>query len=139
MTTELERIEAKDRKETNLRFTSLTHHITQELVWESLEHIPNRTSPGVDGVTAKGAKDTFKCWIDAMIGSVHRKGYHPPVVRRVYIPKPGKKARSSLCRRQSISAERVDGVIGNLRAGFSTLLVWRKTETGSAQCTGYPE
>lgn len=31
-----------------------------------------------------------------MLGSVHRKGYHPPPVWRVYIPKPGKQEKRPL-------------------------------------------
>jgi group II intron reverse transcriptase/maturase len=93
MKTGLERIAAKARQENKLRFTSLAHHITKELVWESLDHIPTSTSPGVDGVTVYGAKETFKNWIDEMLKVVHHQGYHPPAVRRVYIPKPGKKEK----------------------------------------------
>jgi len=96
MTTGLERIAAKARRENELRFTSLTHHITEKLVKESLDHIPKRTSPGADGVTVDEAKKLFECWIDEMLRAVHHQGYHPPVVRRVYIPKPGKKEKRPL-------------------------------------------
>ena len=41
MATGLERIAAKAREETKLRFTSLAHHLTPELIWESVCHIPN--------------------------------------------------------------------------------------------------
>src|SRR6185437_3154200 len=91
METNLEGIAVKARKETSLRFTSLCHHITRELVWESLCHIPTNSSPGVDGVTVDQAKETFPNWIEEMLQSVHRKGYKAPSVRRVWIPKPGKK------------------------------------------------
>jgi hypothetical protein len=40
MATGLERIAAKARCEPKLRFTSLTHHITKERVWENLCQIP---------------------------------------------------------------------------------------------------
>jgi len=96
MTTGLERIAAKSRQENKLRFTSLAHHITPELVRKSLTHIPSRTSPGADGVTVYEAKKSFECWIDEMLRAVHHQGYHPPAVRRVYIPKPGKKEKRPL-------------------------------------------
>jgi RNA-directed DNA polymerase len=96
MTTGLERIAAKARQERKLRFTSLAHHITPERVRESLDHIPKSTSPGVDGVTVKEAQETFNTWIEEVLSAVHRRGYHPPVVRRVYIPKPGKKEKRPL-------------------------------------------
>ena len=36
------------------------------------------------------AKESFGEWIEAMLQSMHRQGYHAPDIRRVYIPKPGK-------------------------------------------------
>jgi group II intron reverse transcriptase/maturase len=50
----------------------------------------------VDGQTVQEAKESFRSWADEMISSIHRKGYKPPVVRRVYIPKPGKKEKRPL-------------------------------------------
>jgi RNA-directed DNA polymerase len=44
----------------------------------------------VDGQTVAEAKKDFKAWIEPMLQAVHRKGYHAPPIRRVYIPKPGK-------------------------------------------------
>lgn len=90
MATKLEEIAAKARSETKLRFTSLCHHITPERVWDSLCHIPARSSSGVDGVSVEEAKETFNQWCQPMLQSVYRKGYKAPPVRRVWIPKPGK-------------------------------------------------
>jgi RNA-directed DNA polymerase len=90
MATKLEEIAAKARCETDLKFTSLCHHITRERVLESLKHIPNTSASGIDGINAKEAKETFKDWIDPMLQAVHRKAYKAPPVRRVWIPKPGK-------------------------------------------------
>ena len=66
------------------------HHITKERVWESLSQIPAKSAAGVDGQTVTEAKESFEEWVAAMLQSVHRKGYRAPVIRRVYIPKPGK-------------------------------------------------
>lgn len=96
MTTKLEGIAAKARKETNLQFTSLCHHVTRELVWKSLKHISTRSAPGIDGIDVKGAKETFRNWIGPMLQSVHRKAYKAPAVRRVWIPKPGKTEKRPL-------------------------------------------
>lgn len=90
METKLVRIAAKARKEPNLKFTSLCHHITRELVWENLCEIPRNSAPGIDGTTVEMAKENFDDWIDELLQSVHRKGYKAPAVRRVWIPKPGK-------------------------------------------------
>ena len=96
MTTKLEGIAAKARKEPNLKFTSLCHHVTRELIWSCLCQTPQRSAPGIDGITVKMAKEGFNEWIDNMIQSIHRKGYKAPAVRRVWIPKPGKKAKRPL-------------------------------------------
>jgi group II intron reverse transcriptase/maturase len=50
----------------------------------------------VDGQTVTEAKETFGEWIDAMLQSIHRKGYRAPDIRRVYIPKPGKQEKRPL-------------------------------------------
>jgi group II intron reverse transcriptase/maturase len=96
MTTELERIAAKARCEPKLCFTSLAHHISKDRIWESLCRIPNRSAPGCDGQTVSAAKEEFEIWVEPMLQSVHRQGYHPPPIRRVYIPKPGKQEKRPL-------------------------------------------
>jgi group II intron reverse transcriptase/maturase len=96
METELEQIAAKARCEPKLRFTSLAHHISRDRVLKNLSRIPNRSAPGVDGQTVTEAKESFGEWIDAMLQSVHRKGYRAPDIRRVYIPKPGKQEKRPL-------------------------------------------
>ncbi|MCM2534124.1 hypothetical protein NDK43_19360 [Neobacillus pocheonensis] len=90
MTTGLERIAAKARQDAKLQFTSLAHHITKELIWTSLNHMPKNTSPGIDGTTRDMAIIEFENWIGDMMNSIHRHRYKPPAVRRVWIPKPGK-------------------------------------------------
>ncbi len=96
METGLERIAAKARCEPKLRFSSLAHHLTRERVWANLCHIPTRSAPGVDGQTVTQAKESFGEWIEAMLQSVHRRGYRAPDIRRVYIPKPGKQDKRPL-------------------------------------------
>ena len=90
MKTKLEEIAAKALKETDLVFTSLTHHLTKEMIWDSLTHISKDSAIGVDGIDVETAKKQFDQWTEEMLKSVHRKSYKPPAVRRVWIPKPGK-------------------------------------------------
>ena len=96
MATGLERIAVKARSEPKLQFTSLTHHITRERIWESLCQMPSESAPGVDGQTVTEAKEDIEAWIEPMLQSVHRQGYHAPPIRRVYIPKPGKQEKRPL-------------------------------------------
>jgi RNA-directed DNA polymerase len=90
MTTGLERIAVKAQQDKKLQFTSLAHHITKELIWDSLNHMPRGTSPGIDGTTRDMATIDFENWVGEMMNSIHRHSYKPPAVRRVWIPKPGK-------------------------------------------------
>ena len=96
MQTVLERIAATARCEPKLRFTSLAHHVTKERVWDSLGHIPNQSAPGCDKQRVAEAKEEFEVWVEPMLNAVHRKAYHPPPIRRVYIPKPGKQEQRPL-------------------------------------------
>ena len=96
MTTGLERVTAKARQEGKLQFTSLAHHITSELVWDSLCDIPNGSAPGCDGQTVSEAKESFQQWVPEMLRAIHDGGYQPPPIRRVYIPKPGKTEKRPL-------------------------------------------
>jgi group II intron reverse transcriptase/maturase len=50
----------------------------------------------VDGQTVTEAKETFGEWIEAMLQSIHHKGYRAPDIRRVYIPEPGKQEKRPL-------------------------------------------
>ncbi|MHB8280092.1 MAG: hypothetical protein ACYDIA_20950 [Candidatus Humimicrobiaceae bacterium] len=56
METRLEGIAAKALKETNLVFTSIAHHVTKELIWDSLNHISENSAPGVDKIDEKNCK-----------------------------------------------------------------------------------
>src|SRR5258707_3466682 len=96
METKLEQIAVKARREPNLRFTSLAHHITRDRVLENLSKIPKRSAAGVDGQTVEAAKKSFDGWIEPMLQSIHRQGYRAPDIRRVYIPKPGKTEKRPL-------------------------------------------
>ena len=96
METKLEQIAAKARREPNLRFTSLAHHVTREWVQKNLSQIPQRSAAGVDGQTVAAAKESFEEWIEPMLQSIHRQGYRAPDIRRVYIPKPGKTEKRPL-------------------------------------------
>jgi len=90
METGLERIATKARQDARCCFTSLMHHLTPELLTDSLRKIAVSSSAGVDREDVITARQTSGYWSDELIRQVHQKGYRPPPVRRVYIPKPGK-------------------------------------------------
>ena len=90
MPTGLERIAAKSRNEPNFKFTSIAHHVTADLIWKSLNHIPSKSARGVDGLSVEATKIDFGQWSKEMLRSIHSCSYRAPAVRRVHIPKPGK-------------------------------------------------
>lgn len=47
----LDDIRIRARKDKNLRFTSLFHHITEELLFKSFYELKRKASPGIDGVS----------------------------------------------------------------------------------------
>ena len=59
-----------------------------EPLWNALED-----GAGVDGQTVEEAQEEFETWVEPMLRSMHRRGYPAPAVRRVYIPKPGKREK----------------------------------------------
>ena len=96
MTTGLERIAVKARCEPKLCFTSLAHHIDKDRIWRNMCQIPAKSASGCDGQAVSEAKKEFKQWVEPMLKSIHRKGYQPSPIRRVYIPKPGKHEKRPL-------------------------------------------
>jgi group II intron reverse transcriptase/maturase len=44
----------------------------------------------------KDAKESFKQWAPEMLRAIHNRGYQPPPILRVFIPKPGKKEKRPL-------------------------------------------
>ena len=90
MATDLTRIGEKARKEPDLVFTSLYHHITDaDNLRACYDTLAPRKAPGVDGVT----KDEYGKNLEENLGDLSarlkRMGYRPGPKRRSYIPKPG--------------------------------------------------
>lgn len=90
MSTGLERIATKAKMNKQCKFTSLTHHLTKELILKHLKKMPKNTASGVDGVSRDEAIHNIDLWYGKAIQQIHNKGYDAPPVKRIYIPKPGK-------------------------------------------------
>jgi RNA-directed DNA polymerase len=80
----------KDRK---LRFTSLLHHITPELLRASFFELKKQAVPGVDDETWRDYATDFERRIDDLHGRIHRGAYRARPSKRTYIPKPDGKMR----------------------------------------------
>lgn len=91
MSTLLERIAAKARDDRKAKFSSIAHYLTPETILASLRRIPPSSAMGVDGISKDQALESFSEWSEEMIKGIFNRGYQAPPVKRVYIPKPGRK------------------------------------------------
>ena len=80
-------IAAKARKNPKEQFNNLLHHLTYELIAECLHEIPQSSATGVDGMSAKEARENLSWLLPPILKQIHEGRYTAPPVRRVYIPK----------------------------------------------------
>ena len=90
MSTDLKWIGEKARKEPELVFTSLYHHVTDvDNLRDCYEALPGSRAVGVDGVTKKEYGKNLEENLRRLSERLKRMGYRPQLRRRSYIPKPG--------------------------------------------------
>ena len=76
------------QKDKKLKFTSLFHHITPELLRSSFFDLKKQAAPGVDGQTWSDYAKDFEQRIVDLHGRIHRGAYRAKPSKRTYIPKP---------------------------------------------------
>ena len=90
MATNLTRIGEKARKEPDLVFTSLYHHICDvDNLRTCYDNLEAKKATGVDGVTKEQYGENLEDNLQDLSERLKRMGYHPAPSRRSYIPKPG--------------------------------------------------
>lgn len=90
MSTDLSRIGERARKEPNLVFTTLYHHITDvDNLRACYEAIDGDKAVGVDGVTKEQYGSNLEENLQELSNRLKRMGYCPQPKRRTYIPKLG--------------------------------------------------
>ncbi len=90
MSTDLRRIGEKARKESELVFTSLFHHVTDvDNLRACYDALPKDRAVGVDGVTKQEYGKNLEENLQDLSERLRRMGYRPQPKRRSYIPKPG--------------------------------------------------
>jgi RNA-directed DNA polymerase len=90
MSTNLEWIGEKARKEPGLVFTSLYHHVFDaDNLRACYDALPKDRAVGVDGVTKEEYGKNLEENLQDLSGKLRRMGYRPQPKRRSYIPKPG--------------------------------------------------
>jgi len=90
MATDLTRISEKARKEPQLVFTSLYHHISDvDNLRACYETLGANRATGVDGVTKREYGKELEDNLRDLSARLKRNGYRPGLRRRSYIPKAG--------------------------------------------------
>lgn len=94
--TKLARIAQIAERNPKEQFTSLVHHLNEEMLLACHQELNRNKACGIDGMT----KQQYEEDIDANIKDLHQrlKGmkYKPLAVRRAFIPKPGSKEKRPL-------------------------------------------
>ena len=84
---DLERVRQVARKDRDVRFTALLHHVTVDRLREAYRAIQPGAAPGVDGVTWRDYGADLEANLRDLHARVHRGAYRASPVRRVFIPK----------------------------------------------------
>ncbi len=81
------------RHDKKMRFTTLLHHITPELLQASFLDLKRQAAPGIDGVTWQDYANDLEARIDDLHDRVHRGTYRAQPSKRAWIPKPDGRQR----------------------------------------------
>jgi RNA-directed DNA polymerase len=89
----LERVREAARRDSQVRFTSLFHHLTVELLRESYGKLNPKAAPGVDEVTWAEYGEGLESRIADLHDRLHNDRYRAKPSKRTYIPKDNGKQR----------------------------------------------
>jgi len=93
VSSELDRVRQVARKDRDVRFTALLHHVTVERLEAAYRAIRPGAAPGVDGVTWHEYGQDLEGNLRDLHARVHRGAYRASPSRRVFIPKPDGRLR----------------------------------------------
>lgn len=90
----LERIRQAARKDKDVRFTALWHHVANvHRLREEYFALKRDSAPGVDGQTWEQYGRDLEANLQDLCGRLHRGAYHAKPVQRAWIPKPDGRQR----------------------------------------------
>lgn len=90
MSTDLARIGERARKQPDLTFTSLYHHVADlDILRACYDALDGNKAVGVDGVTKEQYGENLKENLRDLTDRLKRMGYRPRPRRRSYYPKTG--------------------------------------------------
>ena len=87
VSSDLDRVRQVARKDRDVRFTALLHHVSVDRLREAYRAISPNAAPGVDGVTWRGYGLDLEANLRDLHARVHRGAYRAMPARRVFIPK----------------------------------------------------
>lgn len=89
----LERVREAARRDSQIQFTSLFHHITVDLLRESYRKLNPKAAPGVDDVTWAEYGNGLESRLADLHDRVHNGRYRAKPSKRTYVPKDDGKQR----------------------------------------------
>jgi len=93
MVTKLALIASRARGDSELKFTSLAHHLNEGFLRECYYELKCNKAPGIDRVTFEEYGERLEDSIRDLVDRLKTRRYKPQPVRRVYIPKSKSKKR----------------------------------------------
>jgi RNA-directed DNA polymerase len=87
VSSDLDRVRQVARKDKDVRFTALLHHVTVDRLREAYRAIRPDAAPGVDGVTWRDYGESLEDNLQDLHGRVQRGAYRASPVRRAFVPK----------------------------------------------------
>jgi group II intron reverse transcriptase/maturase len=87
VSSDLERVRQVARKDRDVRFTALLHHVSVDRLREAYRAISPNAAAGVDGVTWRDYGSDLEANLRDLHARVHRGAYRAMPARRVFIPK----------------------------------------------------
>ena len=93
VSSDLDRVRQVARRDKDVRFTALLHHVTVDRLREAYRAIRPGAAPGVDGVTWWDYGVNLEGNLQELHGRVQRGAYRARPTRRVFIPKPDGRLR----------------------------------------------
>jgi RNA-directed DNA polymerase len=93
VSSDLDRVRQLARRDKQVRFTALLHHVTVDRLRESYRALRPGAAPGVDGVTWREYGSGLEANLRDLHARVHRSAYRARPTRRAYIPKPDGRSR----------------------------------------------
>jgi RNA-directed DNA polymerase len=83
----LDRVRQAAKKDKEVRFTALLHHVNLDQLRSSYNSLKKRAAAGVDGMTWEAYGEDLEARLADLHGRLHRGAYRAKPSRRVWIPK----------------------------------------------------